>query len=96
MKPYAEEFYKSKAWKECRAAYMKSVGGLCERCLKEGKYTAGEIVHHKINITPENICDPTVTLNWGNLECVCRLCHAAAHGNVKRYKVDAAGRVTIL
>ena len=96
MKPYAEAFYKSKAWKDCREAYAKSKGGLCERCLKEGRYTAGEIVHHKVNITQQNIVDPTVTLNWGNLELVCRLCHAAEHGRAKRYKVDEAGRVTIL
>lgn len=96
MKPYAEEFYKSLAWKECRAAYLKSVGGLCERCLRDGKYTAAVIVHHKVNITPENICDPTVTLNWGNLEAVCRLCHAAEHGKEKRFTVDPFGRVTIL
>ena len=96
MKPFAVEFYKSQAWKDCRAAYLKSRGGLCERCLREGKYTPAVIIHHKVNITPENICDPTVTLNWGNLEAVCRLCHAATHGKTRRYKVDAAGRVTIL
>ena len=96
MKPYAEEFYKSQAWKKCREAYAQSKGWLCERCMKEGRLTTGEIVHHKIHITPENIIDPSVTLNWGNLELVCRLCHAAEHGKEKRYKVDAAGRVTIL
>ena len=96
MKPYAEEFYKSKAWKDCRAAYIKSVGGLCERCLKDGRFIAGEIVHHKINITPANIVDPAVTLNWDNLELVCRLCHASEHGHEKRFKIDAFGRVTIL
>ena len=96
MKPYAEEFYKSQAWKKCREAYAQSKGWLCERCMKEGRLTIGEIVHHKIHLTPENIIDPSVTLNWDNLELVCRLCHAAEHGRAKRYKVDEAGRVTIL
>lgn len=96
MKPYAEAFYKSKAWKDCRAAYASSKGGLCELCLRDGKYTPGNIVHHKVHLTPTNISDPTVTLNWENLELVCRNCHSAEHGNVKRYKVDVAGRVTIL
>ena len=96
MKPYAEEFYKSKAWKQCREAYAQSKGWLCERCMKEGRVTTGEIVHHKIHLTPENINDPSVSLNWDNLELVCRLCHAAEHGRPKRYKVDEAGRVTIL
>ena len=34
--------------------------------LKEGRYTAGEIVHHKIELTPENIDDPGITLSWDN------------------------------
>ena len=97
MKPYAEAFYKSKAWTDCRDAYARSVGGLCERCLRDGRFTAGEIVHHKTHITPENITDPRVTLSWDNLELVCRACHAAEHtGKKKRYKVDEMGRVTIL
>lgn len=95
MKPWAEEFYKSKAWKDCRSAYAQSVGGLCERCLKEGKYRAGEIVHHKVQLTPVNICDPTVALSWDNLELVCRNCHAQEHGSKKRYRVDEMGRVTV-
>jgi 5-methylcytosine-specific restriction endonuclease McrA len=96
MKPYAEEFYKSKAWKQCREAYARSKGGLCEKCLKDGRYTAGEIVHHKVHLSPENITDPNVSLNWDNLELLCRLHHAEAHGREKRYKVDEAGRVTVL
>lgn len=96
MKPWAAEFYKSKAWKDCRAAYAQSVGGLCERCLREGKYVPGEIVHHKIHLDPVKILDPTIALNWDNLELVCRTCHAEAHGSTKRYKVDEFGRVTIL
>ena len=93
MKKYAESFYKSRAWQNCARAYKASKGGLCERCLKDGKITAGEIVHHKIHLTPQNINDPAVTLNWENLELVCRDCHAAEHGNKKRYTVDDYGRV---
>lgn len=63
MKEYAVGFYKSKAWKSTQAAYKSSVGGLCERCLSLGRYTPGVIVHHKIHITPENISDPSITIN---------------------------------
>ena len=94
MKPYAEKFYKSQSWKNTRAAYMKSVGGLCERCKKAGLISAGEIVHHKIPITPENINNPDITLNHGNLELLCRQCHYLMHnGSKKRYVVDELGRV---
>lgn len=33
------------------------------------------IVHHKIVLTPENINDPEVTLNWEYLELLCLDCH---------------------
>ena len=95
MKAWAESFYKSRAWQNCARAYAKSKGGLCERCLRDGIVTAGVIVHHKIHITPDNIFDPNVALNWDNLEFVCRDCHAKEHGNMKRYSVDALGFVTI-
>ena len=96
MKEFAEVFYNSKAWKQCRSGYRKSVGGLCEDCLKKGLITPGEIVHHKIAITPENITDPSVTLNWQNLKLVCRNCHAIEHGaRICRYTVDPIGRVTV-
>lgn len=81
-------------------AYAKSVGGLCEICLANGVYTPGEIVHHKNHISPETIDDPTVTLDWRNLELVCRECHRKLHEDEinkkkqKRYFVDNFGRVT--
>ena len=97
MKEYAESFYKSKQWQSTRAAYLKSVGGLCERCLRNGRYKAAVIVHHKKHIDPQTIRDPRITLCWDNLEAVCRECHAELHdGRPKRYKVDELGRVTIL
>lgn len=97
MKEYAKGFYKSKAWQECRAAYYKSKQGLCERCLDKGIITAADIVHHKIHITPDNIGNPDITLNWDNLECVCRNHHAEIHtGKVKRFTVDEWGHVTPL
>lgn len=90
----ADRFYKSPAWKNCRAAYAKSKGGLCERCLKKGMYVPGEIVHHKIYINSDNINDPEVLLNWNNLELLCRGCHGLEHDSRKRrYTVDSMGRV---
>lgn len=94
MQEYAERFYSSSEWKACRLAYKKSVGGLCEQCLKHGIYNPGVIVHHKIHITPENIECPELTMDFGNLELLCRDCHAAQHSSVtRRYVVDDLGRV---
>lgn len=94
MKEYAVEFYSSKAWRDCRAAYTKSVGGLCERCKAQGRLRPANVVHHKIHISPDNINDPSVTLNWNNLQALCRDCHAEIHKRVvKRYKVESNGRI---
>lgn len=87
------EFYVSKAWANCRAAYKRYRGGLCERCLRRGMISAGVDVHHKVKLTPENVNDPAVSLNWENLELLCKECHSAEHSS-KRFTVDALGRVT--
>lgn len=94
MKEYAAKFYKSKTWERCRADYIKSVGGLCERCRAAGRITAAVIVHHKIYITPDNINDPEITLSFNNLEALCRDCHGAEHSKPgRRWTVDETGKV---
>ena len=55
MKPFARRFYSSKAWQRTRAAYAKSKGNLCELCLAKGLFNPCEIVHHKVELTPDNI-----------------------------------------
>lgn len=94
MKPFAEPFYNSPAWKQTREEYKRRVGGLCEVCWSEGIVKAGVIVHHKIPLTPENISDINIALGWDNLQLVCRDCHAKYHDTRKRrYKLDEMGRV---
>lgn len=86
-------FYNSTAWKRCREAYRKKAGGLCERCKEKGLITAADAVHHKTYITPLNVTDPNITLNFDNLELLCRSCHEIEHRRRRRYKVDSYGRV---
>lgn len=97
MKEYAEKFYKGKAWAKCREAYIHSVGGLCEVCLSQGRYTPGVIVHHKEHVSIETINNPRVLLDWNNLQLVCRSCHQAIHARDKgrRYTLDELGRVIL-
>ena len=78
-KKWAKWFYNSTAWLKCRDGYIQSVQGLCERCLQAGKCIPGHIVHHKVLLTPENISNPDVALNWSNLEYVCQDCHNREH-----------------
>ena len=56
-------------------------------------YVPGEIVHHKIHISADNLNDHSILTNFDNLELLCRKCHAEAHGSSKRYKIDALGHV---
>ena len=91
---FANPFYSSRAWKKCRAEYARSVGGLCEACLRRGIVKQGEQVHHKVALTPENIDDPRVTISWANLELLCEDCHKAVKQGPRRWTVDASGRVT--
>lgn len=76
MKEYAEDFYKSQAWINCRKAFIQSLSSkLCNRCHN----SPGKIVHHKKHITPDNIRDPMITLNFDNLEYLCQDCHNQEH-----------------
>ena len=72
--PWAEWFYKTKIWQDCRLAFLKDKHFICERC--EDPATIG---HHKIYLTPENISDPWITLSWDNLEALCQDCHNTEH-----------------
>jgi 5-methylcytosine-specific restriction endonuclease McrA len=89
------QFYKSREWQVCREAYLTKVGRLCEECMKAGRITPAVIVHHKVELTENNIDDPSITINPQNLEAVCVQCHNDIHEKRKtRYTVDELGRVT--
>ena len=93
-KRFADDFYTSPEWKRCARGYRAAVGGLCERCRKNGLIIPAEEVHHKIHLTPENINRPEVALNWQNLIALCKDCHMKEHRKQKRWTVDKDGNVT--
>ena len=94
-KPFAKAFYNSPAWKKCRASYVKKEP-LCEVCLKKGVYTPVEIVHHIIELTPDNISNPDIALSHENLQSVCRECHLEAHNKGEgRYWIGEDGSVVL-
>lgn len=88
---FSRKFYNSLAWRQCRTAYIASVYGLCKECDNE----PGLILHHKIAITPSNIHDPNITLNFDNLEFLCLIHHNAIHGKQieQRYYFDSKGNI---
>lgn len=74
MKEWAKWLYDSRRWQKTRAAYMTTVFGLCERCGQPG-----DILHHKVYLTPTNIHDPEIAMGWDNLELLCQTCHNREH-----------------
>ena len=101
MKDFAKSFYKSRRWQTTRLAYLKSVGGLCERCLKRGVINPGTKeqpleVHHKVPLNADNVKDPNIALGWDNLELLCKQCHdEEKQRRAKRWKIGPDGRVIL-
>jgi 5-methylcytosine-specific restriction endonuclease McrA len=90
---FADAFYRSHEWRRCRAAYARKMIW-CERCARRGLTVPGEEVHHTIRLTPENITDPSVALNWENLELLCARCHDEEHAK-RRYRADGGGHIDL-
>ena len=67
---FALEFYNSKAWKDLRNLLIIERGGKCERTGKVYIDTSKLVAHHKIELTPDNINDPSITLNPDNIEII--------------------------
>ena len=87
-KEWAKGFYNSSRWIKCRQSFIDQRimidVGMCQECHK----VPGEIVHHKIILTDENINDESISLSFDNLEFVCHKCHDefeghGVHGNGK-------------
>lgn len=74
MKDYAKSFYNSSKWRKLSKLYMTEQHYVCERC-----GDVATICHHKRYITPDNVTDPSITLNTSNLECLCQNCHNQEH-----------------
>lgn len=75
-KEYAKRFYHSSAWIKTSKAYAASRLYICEIC---GRPAKQYVVHHKKHLTPENINDPNIALNWNNLQLLCAECHNQIH-----------------
>ena len=96
-KDFTNGFYGRRAWRYTAEHYKKSKI-FCERCERLGRLgVPGEIVHHKIELTPMNIDNPDITLNWNNLELLCRDCHALIHSGREnqRYKITQTGELIL-
>ena len=93
---FSRQFYHTTAWKDVRIYVLHRDQMLCQDCLKKGMYTPAEEVHHVVELTPENVNDPSIALNPDNLVSLCRSCHKSRHESkpARRYTIDENGRVT--
>lgn len=73
-KAYAESFYNGTTWRRTSRTYMMSQNYICEKCGNPAR-----ICHHVKHITPQNITDLNITLNFENLACWCQDCHTKHH-----------------
>lgn len=97
MRSIDNSFYHSSEWKACRSAYIK-LHPLCEQCESKGLVVPAEIVHHKIHLTETNVKDPSIALNFNNLESVCRDCHNKIHFTSdveRRWSFDKDGNLRV-
>ncbi|OIK13582.1 endonuclease [Bacillus sp. MUM 116] len=71
----ARAFYKSAAWLNCRKIVLIRDTYLCQECLRKGKITAANTVHHIKHLEEY----PDLALDIDNLETICRPCHNNEH-----------------
>ena len=77
-------FYRSKKWQRLRDyIYFNRNNSKCENCdilLGKGDFN----VHHIIELTDDNVDDPTISLNDDLLKLLCLGCHNLEHNRFKK------------
>jgi 5-methylcytosine-specific restriction endonuclease McrA len=78
-------FYKSKDWIELKAEVLEELHNECQECLKHGKYTHADVVHHCLEVRqhPELALSKYYTDKDGQkqrqLVPLCHACHSIVH-----------------
>lgn len=73
-----QAIYRSPLWKKVRRVALSRANGLCEQCMKIGKISYVDDVHH---IVPIKV-DINKAYDISNLICLCRSCHIEAHKRI--------------
>lgn len=76
---FAKQFYASKAWRDLAFMLKVDRGGKCNRCNKIIIDSSNLIGHHTIELTEDNINNPTISLNPTLIEIICTSCHNQEH-----------------
>lgn len=86
-----DPFYKSKYWQRLRKEVLKEQKEECQECLKLGKVTKANTVHHVqfVDKYPELALSKYYTYKgkqYRNLICVCPDCHNKLHPEKQKNK----------
>lgn len=76
--------YNNTTWRKLREVYMHE-HPLCEECLKKGKVTPAEDIHHIRSPFTGGDINYSLLLDDNNLEAVCKKCHQLIHNAKEGY-----------
>lgn len=90
----SRSFYNSKSWQNVRQLVLIRDNHLCQMCLRKGKITAADMVHH---IKPIDEF-PWLALVLENLESLCHPCHNKEHPEKgsKKKEQKASKKIKVL
>lgn len=78
MRKLRQKAYQNRHWRKLRDTYLKE-HPICEECLKHGKVTPAEDVHHIKSPFRGGEINYNMLLDYHNLESVCKDCHGEIH-----------------
>jgi len=78
MRELRRKAYNNTAWRKMRDTYLHE-HPICEECLKKGKITPAEDIHHKKSPFKGGEINYGLLLDYDNLMAVCKKCHQAIH-----------------
>lgn len=84
MRELRRKVYATTAWKKLRLSYMKE-HPICEECLKKGKVTPAEDIHHKRSFVQRGQINWDLAYDDKNLMAVCKECHQEIHAKQQGY-----------
>lgn len=84
-----QEIYNTKRWVMLRD-YMRATYPLCQDCLKQGRITPMQEVHHILSPFVRNISQEEKerrAFDVYNLVCLCSECHHKRHGTDRKINI---------
>lgn len=87
-----EKFYQTEDWKELRKAVLETFYFECQECLKKGRYTKADCVHHvnEVRVRPDLALSRYFVDAKGqrqpNLVPLCNTCHNIIHEKLIKFQ----------